>query len=789
MNRKERRAGVSGAGGQRSSALAEMFSTAVAQHQRGAFAEAEQRYRHLLTLFPNHADSLHNLGLIALNGGNAATAVELFERAIAVNDRTAEYHYNIALAWRALNRADKVAAHLERAVGLRSDYPLAHLNLGNVRREQGRLADAAAAYERALALSPTLVAARFNLGNVLAEQRRWDAAIACYGQVLAAEPNHAEAHGGLGSALTDRGRPRDAIPHIERALALKPDLAGAYESLAKAHLSAGDLHAALIAIARALELKETATGKAFFAQSVMFVEFTSDPTGRFRGLTLRALAEGWAGPRELSAACTSLIKLNDDVKNSIGRVNAAWPMRLSPAEAFGSSGMAILAKDDLLHRVLECNPVSDLGLERLLTTARYAMLNDVTEIEKAAPNTAALDEDLLGFYCALARQCFANEYVFSTTEAETDQTQRLRASLETALSAGDRIPPSWLATAGAYFPLHTLSNAAALMDQQWSPSIEALLVQQIGQPQEERRLTTTIPALTNIDGEVSRIVREMYEQSPYPRWIKAGPPLLPPILESRPTRIADVLIAGCGTGVFTLEFARAAPYARFLAIDLSLSSLSYAKRMAGSMGVTNIEFAQADLMKLDSIRRTFDFIDTSGVLHHLADPWAGWRTLLSLLRPDGLMQIGLYSELARKGVIAARALIAERGFQPVPEDIRRVREIIAATEAGSLLKSLTQWSDFYATSECRDLMFHPQEHRVTIPEIKSFLTANGLQFAGFLLDALTFDRFAARFPEQEAMSGFQRWRAFTDLDRWHTFETEAPDTFIGMYRFWVHKPA
>jgi tetratricopeptide (TPR) repeat protein/2-polyprenyl-3-methyl-5-hydroxy-6-metoxy-1,4-benzoquinol methylase len=789
MNRKERRAGVSGAGGERRSALAEMFGAALAQHQRGALAEAERRYRYLLTLYPKHADSLHNLGLIVLNGGNATAAVDLFERAIAINDRTAEYHYNIALAWRALNRADKVAVHLERAIALRNDYPLAHLNLGNVRHEQGRLADAAAAYERALALSPNLVAARFNLGNVLAEQRRWDAAIACYNQVLAAEPNHAEAHGGLGSALTDLGRPRDAIAHLERAIALRPDLIGAYESLGRAYLSAGQLHQALLAIARALELKETTPGKSFFAQCAMFAEFTKDPTGRFRQLVLRALNEGWAGPRELSNACMSLIKLNDEVKGCIARVNSAWPRRLHQSDAFGSSGMAALAKDELLHRLLECNPVGDLELERLLTTVRATLLKAAIESAAESANDQTPDPDLLAFYCAVARQCFVNEYVFSTTESEIDQVQRLCASLEAALAAGNRFPPLWLAAVGAYFPLHTLPNASALLDRSWPDAVESLLVQQVKEPAEERRIRTTIPVLTNIDNEVSRIVREMYEQSPYPRWIKAGPPTLPVILEGRPSPVADVLIAGCGTGVFTLEFARAAPNARFLAIDLSLSSISYAKRMAQSLGMTNIEFAQADLLKSASIGQTFDFIDTSGVLHHLGDPWAGWRALLPLLRPDGMMQIGLYSELARKNVVAARALIAERGFRPTPADIRQLREIVATSEEGSLLRSITRWSDYFTTSECRDLLFHPQEHRITLPEIKSFLAENGLQFAGFALDALTFNGFAARFPEQAAMSGLDRWRTLTDLDRWHTFETERPDTFAGMYRFWVHKPA
>ncbi len=149
--------------------IADQFGVAVAHHQRGALAEAERRYRHILSQLPAHADSLHNLGLIALHAGDATSAVDLIEKAIAADNRKAEYHYNIALAWRALNRPDRVAAHLERAIEIRGDYALAHLNLGNMRREQGRLAEAIACYERALALSPNSPAARFNLANMLAE--------------------------------------------------------------------------------------------------------------------------------------------------------------------------------------------------------------------------------------------------------------------------------------------------------------------------------------------------------------------------------------------------------------------------------------------------------------------------------------------------------------------------------------------------------------------------------------------------------------------------------------------
>ena len=99
-----------------------------------------------------------------------------------------------------------------------------------------------------------------------------------------------------------------------------------------------------------------------------------------------------------------------------------------------------------------------------------------------------------------------------------------------------------------------------------------------------------------------------------------------------------------------------------LAVDLSLASLCYAKRQALALGLTNIAFAEADILKLGGIGRTFDIVDASGVLHHMADPWAGWRVLLSLLRPGGFMRVGLYSRLARRDINAARALIAERGY-------------------------------------------------------------------------------------------------------------------------------
>jgi SAM-dependent methyltransferase len=389
------------------------------------------------------------------------------------------------------------------------------------------------------------------------------------------------------------------------------------------------------------------------------------------------------------------------------------------------------------------------------------------------------DRDLQ-FYGAVARQCFLNEYVYALRQTEEVQALALQSALVERLKTGDPIPASWPITVGAYFPLHDLPNAEALCERSWPDCVEALIVQQIKEPAEERRIAATIPVLTKIEGDVSRAVRQQYEENPYPRWVKMGAPEKSLSPSDRPTQlIPDLLIAGCGTGLSIVEFARLMGKTRVLAIDLSLASLSYAKRMVQKLDLADIEFAQADIMSLASLDRDFDFIDASGVLHHLADPWAGWRVLLSLLRPGGTMQVGLYSDLARRNVVAARALIDARGYRPILRDIRRCREDIIGAD-DPLLKSLVLSGDLFTTSECRDLLFHVQEHRITIPEIRAFLTANNLTFAGFILDAAALRKFATRFPGPAAL---------TDLERWHDFENEMPDTFAAMYGFQVQKAA
>jgi SAM-dependent methyltransferase len=189
-------------------------------------------------------------------------------------------------------------------------------------------------------------------------------------------------------------------------------------------------------------------------------------------------------------------------------------------------------------------------------------------------------------------------------------------------------------------------------------------------------------------------------------------------------------------------------------------------------------YAVADILALDTLGLSFDFIGASGVLHHLTDPFAAWRRLLSVLRPGGVMNVGLYSEPGRADVVHGRAFIAAHGYAATADGIRRCRQDMMARSDDPLLAQAWQRSDFFSLSGCRDLLFHAMEHRLTLPDIAAFLDAEKLGFLGFDADAALQRRYASRFPSDVAKA---------DLALWHQFEMENPGSFMGMYQFWIQK--
>ena len=94
-----------------------------------------------------------------------------------------------------------------------------------------------------------------------------------------------------------------------------------------------------------------------------------------------------------------------------------------------------------------------------------------------------------------------------------------------------------------------------------------------------------------------------------------------------------------------------------------------------------------------------------------------------------------------------------------------------------LIQRIVNRYDFYSTSSTRDLIFHVQEHRFTIPQISGILKKFNLEFLGFTNPNI----------KKKYINAFPNDKKCTSLKNWHEFEKKNKEIFIGMYNFWVRK--
>ena len=140
------------------------------------------------------------------------------------------------------------------------------------------------------------------------------------------------------------------------------------------------------------------------------------------------------------------------------------------------------------------------------------------------------------------------------------------------------------------------------------------------------------------------------------------------------------------------------------------------------------------------------------------------------------MKKGLYSELARRHIVKVREEISSLGIGTSEDEIRTYRHLLSQSQYKhhrELIKSL----DFFALSTVRDLIFHVQEHRFTLPQIKNCLDELGLKFCGFEVQGID-----SQFREFHGEAS-----DIHDLVLWHEFEESNPRTFAAMYQFWCQK--
>jgi SAM-dependent methyltransferase len=562
----------------------------------------------------------------------------------------------------------------------------------------------------------------------------------------------------------------ERMTEVERAL--NRDAAA---ELGKTHMRRGEWPKALGYLEHAIELGAGWDIKALFVQCLARLQFTAAaPT--LKPLLVRAMRETWAPPADLSRICAPILMLEPHMREALASFDGSE--RSAPLAA---AAVRLAMDDALLWAMLDCAIVADPAVERLLTGLRHALLT-----------TRDGGEVVRRFAAKLACQCFANEYAYVESDRECGAVETLCHTLADALHKGEEVDESTLAIAACYRPLSMLGCDDLLLGRAWPSELNAVVTCQLRAPAAERVIADGIERLTPIREGVSKAVEAQYSENPFPRWI--APPqratkgdlqawlgrTVPAALLLPTRHPREILVTGCGTGQETVGLSLMFADVDILAVDLSRTSLAYAARKTGELGLTNVRYAQGDLLNLGNIGRQFDLVVSAGVLHHLADPAEGLAILTKLARPGGCLMLALYSELGRRALKEARDFATEGGYGTSAMELRRYRKDVLALPAAPWRSALLAREDFYSLSMLRDLVFHVQEHRFTMTGLKELVGAQGLCFLGFAAQGGLYQAFARRFG---------RTADPANLDLWTSFEQENPDAFGQMYHFLAQKPA
>ena len=614
--------------------------------------------------------------------------------------------------------------------------------MGVAAAELGRLDQAVTAFQKAISINPNSPDIYNNLGNVLNDKGKSKEAIEAYKKALNLKPDYADAHYNMGNALQDQEKLEEAVCFYKKALTLKPDYAEAYYNLGNA------------------------------LKGVNFKEPCLDLQNWIVSLIERRT---YVRPKDISIAALSLLKCEANLQKQLKLVQSD-KKKLNLDHVITE-----LNKLPLLLKIMSVCPLPDLELERLFRHLRAGILANISILKEVSP-------EFLKFQSALALQCFTNEFIYSRTDDEEEAFRALEKIVQNTLMNNNQPSPQMVLALASYKALHEFDWCRLLTP---TPYLKEVFYRQVEQPQDQARIKLRLSKLEEVTDYVSSKVREQYEESPYPKWVNLQFPFRPEsiskVTDKTNLRLAsslienveapNILIAGCGTGQHSIETSQRFRGSKVLAIDLSLSSLAYAKQKTNELGINNIEYMQADILDLGKLNKQFDIVESVGVLHHMDNPFEGWKVLTKCLKPGGLMKIGLYSELARQAVAKIRAEISKSDIGSSDTEMKSFRDMLITSDLSHHKRIVHFTSDFYSLSELRDLLFHVQEHRFTIAQIKDYLDDLELQFCGF-----ESPKIVAHFKKYNTNQNDS-----FDLDKWQAYEEANPNAFAGMYQFWCQK--
>ena len=197
----------------------------------------------------------------------------------------------------------------------------------------------------------------------------------------------------------------------------------------------------------------------------------------------------------------------------------------------------------------------------------------------------------------------------------------------------------------------------------------------------------------------------------------------------------DILIAGCGT-IQAATYAYRNPNSRVVGIDISKPSLQHQQFLKEKHKLANLELHHMSLGDVADLKQNFDYIVSTGVLHHLSDPDAGVRALKEVLKPHGVISVMLYGYWRRVGVYMMQEVFRLAGLKQNAKDLEIVKQTIASLPKNHSVRIYAENTrDLSYDAAVVDTFLHQQDRAYTVPQVLDFAKNNELKFRGWLDEA------------------------------------------------------
>ena len=234
-------------------------------------------------------------------------------------------------------------------------------------------------------------------------------------------------------------------------------------------------------------------------------------------------------------------------------------------------------------------------------------------------------------------------------------------------------------------------------------------------------------------------------------------------------RTPKIWVAGCGTNqaIFTaLRF----PRAHVLGTDISAGSLEICSQTARQLDISNLELKQQSINEV-TYQDEFDYIISTGVIHHNADPPATLQHMAAALKPSGILELMVYNRfhwtIPAAFQKAVRILNRDETTVDFESGLSVAKAIIEEVSADTSIGVVARYREF-SDAMLADELLQPILHSYTVESLADMAESCGLEI---LLPCLNqFDKAEQKWSwniEFKSEMLRELYESLPDVRRWH----------------------